>query len=669
MSRTRRVLTALAALAALATPVVAARGANGHANFHAVCPGPPGGSARCHVVVATDERGNPDAGLSPTGLSPAAIKAAYGFPTDPGAGAGETIAIVDAYDAPTAEADLNTFSSQFGLPPCTTANGCFQKVNQNGGTSYPSVNAGWALEIALDVQWAHAIAPGAKILLVEASSNSFANLLAAESYAKTHAGYVSNSWGASEFSLESLYDSYFKQSGVSVFVSAGDSGLPAEYPSSSPNVISVGGTTLHFDGAGNLTGETGWSDGGGGCSAYESATAAQAGFSGYAQVACGGRRATPDVALDADPASGVSVYDSTPYSGQSGWFTVGGTSASAPMWAGRAAVEGVVVDSAYVYGSSIPFRDVTSGSNGAPCLTGFDLCSGRGSWASASPPPSASLTFATAPQTLTAGQPSGPVQVALANAPAADVDVTVASSSAAGSFATSPGGPWSAPLHVTIQAGHTTSPAFYYEDTRAGAATLTASASGLTAATQAETVGAAGLAAVAVSPASASVAVGGSQTFSAAGSDAYGNAVAVPSFSWAATGSVGSVAPASGASTTFTAGATPGGGSVTATAGGVTGSASVTVTALTAPASLTASAQGRRRIVLSWQGSGAGVTYNVYRGLTSGGEGTTPYATGVTGTSFSDTHVTSRRRYYYVVRAVSGTALSDPSNEASATAR
>jgi hypothetical protein len=149
-------------------------------------------------------------------------------------------------------------------------------------------------------------------------------------------------------------------------------------------VISVGGTTLHFSG-GSFTGETGWSGGGGGCSAYETATSAQSSFGQYGQVNCAGKRATPDVSLDADPASGVSVYDSTRYLGQSGWFTVGGTSADAPMWAARSAVSGADVNSAYVYGTSITFRDVTSGSNGAPCLVGYDLCSGRGSWIGTTP--------------------------------------------------------------------------------------------------------------------------------------------------------------------------------------------------------------------------------------------------------------------------------------------
>ena len=166
-----------------------------------VCPGPANpGSARCHAIVRTNGRGSTATNTTPTGLSPAQIKAAYSFSTSSTAGAGTTIAIVDAYDDPAAESDLNVFSAYYGLPACTTANGCFKKVNQSGGAKYPRANAGWALEISLDIQWAHAIAPGAKILLVEASSNSFTNLLKAVDYAKANADYVSMSWGASEFS-------------------------------------------------------------------------------------------------------------------------------------------------------------------------------------------------------------------------------------------------------------------------------------------------------------------------------------------------------------------------------------------------------------------------------------------------------------------------------------
>jgi outer membrane protein assembly factor BamB len=376
----RRSLTAVLAVAVLSALPAAAAAANGHASSRAVCPGAPIGAAHCHALVVTDAHGNPDATTAPTGLAPATIRSVYGFPTGTAAGAGETIAIVDAYDDPTAESDLGTFSSQYGLPACTTGNGCFAKVDQTGGTSYPGSDQGWALEISLDVQWAHAIAPGARILLVEASSNSFADLFAAEDYAKQHAQYVSNSWGGSEFAGETSYDAHFAQAGVSFFVSAGDSGLPAQYPSASPNVVSVGGTTLTFAADGSLQSETGWSSGGGGCSAYETAAPAQSGFPQYGQAGCGGRRATPDVSLDADPSSGVAVYDSTPYYGQAGWFTVGGTSASAPMWAARSADTGGVVDAAYVYGDGITYRDITSGDNGAPCLVGYDLCTGRGSW-------------------------------------------------------------------------------------------------------------------------------------------------------------------------------------------------------------------------------------------------------------------------------------------------
>jgi subtilase family serine protease len=377
-----RYLALTAVLGAVALLVFGGVGAaaNGHANAAAVCPAQPD-AAHCHALVSLDSHGNPDAQASPYGLSPQQIYNAYNFKIGSTSGAGKTIAIVDAYDDPTAESDLNTFSAQYGLPPCTTANGCFKKVSQNGGSNYPRTNANWALEISLDIQWAHALAPGATILLVEARSNRSSDLYAAEDYAKAHAQYVSNSWGSSESSGETTLDGHFLQSGVSFFVSAGDNGTPAEYPSSSPNVISVGGTFLDLTRANtDPLFETGWSSGGGGCSLYETATAAQSAYSGYAQTTCGGKRATPDVSLDADPNSGVSVYDSTPYNGQSGWWRVGGTSASSPMWAGRAATAGALVNSAWVYGNNITYRDITSGNNGAPCLTGFDLCTGRGSW-------------------------------------------------------------------------------------------------------------------------------------------------------------------------------------------------------------------------------------------------------------------------------------------------
>ena len=437
------------------------------------------GFSHCQAKLLGTPSRKPVANAAPAGgYGPNDLQSAYALPSGT-AGAGQTVAIVDAYDDTSAEADMGTYRSQYGLPACTTANGCFTKVNQSGGTSYPRADPGWALEISLDVQWAHAIAPGAKILLVEASSNSFTNLLAAEDYAAAHAQYVSNSWGGSEFSGESSYDSHFAHSGVSFFVSAGDAGLPAEYPSASPNVISVGGTTLHFSGS-TFTGETGWSSGGGGCSTYEGANGAQSAFSQYGQANCGGKRATPDVSLDADPSSGVSVYDSVSYNGQTGWFTVGGTSASSPMWAARSADQGVVDNSAYVYGSSITYRDITSGNNGAPCLVGFDLCTGRGSWTGGgSTTIEPSLTISGGGQALTAGVASAPMTVTISAVPSSDLVVNLGTSSTTGTFT---------PSSVTIPAGQLSSSPFTYTDTSPGTWTLTATAAGATGGTTTVTV-------------------------------------------------------------------------------------------------------------------------------------------------------------------------------------
>jgi subtilase family serine protease len=489
MSRLRLFVALLGAVGAVLLSVAAAGGANSHANYRAVCPSPPSGYAHCHELVVTDSHGNPRATSSPTGLGPTQIASAYGWDSATLNAGSATIAIVDAYDDPSAENDLNVFSDHYNLPACTTSNGCFTKVDQTGGTHYPRTDSGWALEISLDIEWAHAIAPNAKILLVEAASNSFANLMAAEDYARGHARYVSNSWGGGEFSGESSYDSHFTASGVSVFVSAGDSGgSSAEYPSASPNVISVGGTTLHFDGSGAFAGETGWSDGGGGCSVYESATSAQASFSGYPQVGCGGKRATPDISLDADPSSGVSVYDSTRYQHQSGWFTVGGTSASSPMVAARSADAGAVVDAGYVYGNGIGVRDITSGDNGNPCLTGYDLCTGRGSWAdnATQPPAQASISFTTLAQTLTVDQRSDAITIQLSPSASPATTVTVTSTSDFGSFATSQNGTYGpGPLTLSSVSSSAT---FYYRDSQAGSPALTASATGYADASQTETI-------------------------------------------------------------------------------------------------------------------------------------------------------------------------------------
>lgn len=262
-----------------------------------------------------------------SGYTPAQVRAHLGLT---GTGAGQTIAVVTAYDAPNAAKDLATFSSTFGLP----APPSFRKVNQTGGTKLPAVDAWWALEAALDLQWAHAVAPAADLLLVEASSSALSNLLAAVSWASAQprVTVVSGSWGAPEFAKQKDQDARCRlTTGVCVFAS-GDTGNPASYPATNPWALAVGGTTLSLDGAGSVLSETGWSGSGGGVSAYSAKPAYQS------LVSTAVRRAAPDVSYAADPATGFSVYSSTPYDRQSGWFVMGGTSAGAPQWAGLIAV-------------------------------------------------------------------------------------------------------------------------------------------------------------------------------------------------------------------------------------------------------------------------------------------------------------------------------------------
>lgn len=314
--------------------------------------------------------------LAVTGLSPTQIRAAYNLPSTGGTG---TIAIVDAYDDPTVVNDLNVFSNQFGLP--LTSTGYFTEHKMSSSIK---TNGGWALEISLDVQWAHAIAPSANILLVEASSSSDVDLIAAVDYARTQPGVVavSMSWGGSEWATESSYDSHFTSSnGVVFFASSGDSGVGASWPAVSPNVVGVGGTTITFNGVGTLSSETAWSGSGGGVSRYIAEPSYQI---TYGVQGANGKRAVPDVSYNANPSSGVSVYDSTPYSGSTGWWVVGGTSAGSPQWAaiqslGLTATNSNFYADAKSSGYSSYLRDITSGSNGYPAKVGYDLVTGLGS--------------------------------------------------------------------------------------------------------------------------------------------------------------------------------------------------------------------------------------------------------------------------------------------------
>jgi subtilase family serine protease len=322
-----------------------------------------------HVLAGTT--------VGPAGLYPSEVKKAYGLPTTGGAG---TIAIIAAFNHPNIAGDLAVFDKQFALADCTIANKCLE-VHEMSATAKD--DSGWSMETALDTEWSHAIAPKAKILVVEAASDSGTNLLKAVDYAhgRSDVVAVSMSWGGAEFAGETALDSHFGTSSkMTFFASSGDDGAGASWPAASPNVISVGGTSLSV-GSGGAISEKAWSGSGGGVSAFEKEPAYQV---GYSIARASGKRAIPDVAFAADPQYGFSVYHAPdPTSTKStqtdsaakNWYVVGGTSAGAPQWAGIAALAAGAKDLvtlANLYNDKASatyakyFRDITSGTNG-PC--------------------------------------------------------------------------------------------------------------------------------------------------------------------------------------------------------------------------------------------------------------------------------------------------------------
>ncbi|KUY83093.1 S53 family peptidase [Burkholderia sp. RF4-BP95] len=345
---------------------------------------------------------------NPVGLSPQQIRRFYGFDQLPARGYGgddQVIAIVDAYDNPNVEADLRLFSSTFGLSPCASPR-CFTKVYATPDKRPPPPDALWALESSLDVQWAHAIAPNARIVLVEAASSSLDDLMSAIALATrpapggVGAKVVSISWGTAEFLAETQYDGQLASAnGVSFVAASGDGGNGVDYPAASPYVLSVGGTSIAIDASGAYAGETAWAGSGGGQSAVEPEPTYQSNFGMPSDTL--GLRGVPDVAYDSDPASGFAVYDSYGYAGQRGWFVVGGTSAGAPQWSalvaianslriarGKTTLNAVSAIQSVLYGLASSayvanFRDIVSGSNGTCgtlCTTavGYDYVTGLG---------------------------------------------------------------------------------------------------------------------------------------------------------------------------------------------------------------------------------------------------------------------------------------------------
>jgi len=330
-----------------------------------------------------------------TALGPGQVRHAYGFDQVGNQGHGQTIGLIDAYDDPTIEADLGVFDTQFSLPACTGSNGCFRKVYAGG--KKPTANANWAVEIALDVEWAHAMAPQATIVLVEARSNSLSDLVAASKLAVSNgASVVSMSWTTGEFSNEKSTDNNFVASGVTFLAAAGDSGTGVSYPAASPDVVAVGGTSLSLDANGNYLAETAWSGSGGGLSTIEHEPSFQAQFGIPNDTQ--GRRGVPDVSYNANPGTGYAIYDSVAINGYAGWFQVGGTSAGTPQWAALVAIANslrALARKAHLSSTdpslytlaqaaaNADFNSVTQGSNGscgAVCsaAAGYDYVTGLG---------------------------------------------------------------------------------------------------------------------------------------------------------------------------------------------------------------------------------------------------------------------------------------------------
>jgi subtilase family serine protease len=350
------------------------------------CDLPVPGEAGCHAVVRSDSgigrspQGRPGStATSVSGYGPTQLQGAYALS---GGTSGLTVAIVDAYDDPNLESDLGVYRSYFGLPPCTTANGCFRKVNQNGVQgSYPKSNGGWAQEESLDVDMVSANCPACKILVVEANSTSFANLGAAvNEAANLGASAISNSYGGSESSGEaSTMTSYYTHPGILITASSGDSGYGVEQPAAFNTVAATGGTSLTLSGTARVS-ETVWSGAGSGCSQY---IGPQPWQTNLGLPGCS-NRIVADVSYDADPNTGVAVYDSFTYRGASGWLVFGGTSVASPAIAaiytragGSQLTSSYPVSYTYAkkaYGTNL--FDVTSGTNTSAGCSPTYLCTG-----------------------------------------------------------------------------------------------------------------------------------------------------------------------------------------------------------------------------------------------------------------------------------------------------
>ena len=365
--------------AAQAAPVQAAPAGQVTTEHACAVPLHPGGPV-CYTLVRTDlkpVRANamsPNA--TPSGFGPSSLLSAYNLASAAAAdGSGQTVALIENADDPNLESDLGTYRSQYGLAACTTANGCFEKVNQSGQQgSYPPGDTGWGTEASLDVEMVSAICPKCHILVVEAG-----DLEAAQNTAvNLGAHFISNSWGTGDNSGDSGGDGDFNHAGVVDVASSGDSGYGVSFPASSKYVVAAGGTTLSQNSSTSRGwSETAWSGAGAGCSSWEAKPSWQT------DSGCG-RRTVADVSAVANPSTGVAVYDSY---GEGGWFVVGGTSVSSPIIASTFALAGAPSANAasVLYAHAGSLNDVTSGSDGScspsylcTATTGYDGPTGLG---------------------------------------------------------------------------------------------------------------------------------------------------------------------------------------------------------------------------------------------------------------------------------------------------
>ncbi len=321
------------------------------------------GFARCQAWLRTDIHGA-IAPNTPGGYAAGDLQTAYGLGDDSKTnGAGQTVAIVDAYDDPNVASDLNAYRMKYGLPACTVANGCFTEQKFTSQT-----NAGWAGEESVDVDMVSAICPNCKILLVEAASSGIGDLSTAEKYATARADFVSNSWSGNEGAK--TYDDDYTLSCGAITAATGDGGhnAAAQWPAILPTVIGVGGTTLTST---SPRVETAWLRAGSGCSKVYGKPGFQSGLNTECSM-----RAEADAAADADPHTGVAVYDTFH---QSGWLVFGGTSVAAPIVAAAFALapdtSANALENLYSHTSSL--NDVTSGSDGA---CGAPLCTAGRGW-------------------------------------------------------------------------------------------------------------------------------------------------------------------------------------------------------------------------------------------------------------------------------------------------